>query len=217
MNDGTNRRSFLSTIGLGALAASFIPDRLSAAELQSSSWDLSWMNGLNGKHRQVFDLDGRHPQKFGNPLRVMRNWMNAHHEVYNLADKELNTCVGITSESFPMNASDPLWTAYPLGEHFEIKDPVTNEWAKRNIWLEPTTGVTANATLRTMVGRGTIFWQCNNALNGVVQELAQRTGSPAEKVRADLVAGLNPWVKLVPAHTMMVGLVQERKFTYQKL
>ena len=95
--------------------------------------------------------------------------------------------------------------------------PNSNQWSKRNLWIDPTPGIGADATLRTLVGRGTILWQCNNALNGVVQELAQITGGEMPKIRADLVAGLNPWVKLVPAHTMLLGLVQERRFSYEKL
>jgi len=50
----------------------------------------------------------------------------------------------------------------------------------------------------------------------VTRQLAQQTGKSPADVRADLVAGLNPGVKLVPAHTLLVGLVQERGFTYEK-
>jgi hypothetical protein len=172
---------------------------------------------LNGKHRQVFDLSTRHPQKTGNALRVPKNWLNAHREVYGLADTDLNTCVGIAFDAFPINAGDEIWKAYPIGEHFQIKDPDTSEWSKRNLWLNASTGVGADSTVKALQSRGTIFWQCNNALNGVVQELATKTGGSADRIRADLIAGLNPGVKLVPAHTMAVGLVQERKFSYEKL
>jgi hypothetical protein len=48
-------------------------------------------------------------------------------------------------------------------------------------------------------------------------KLAAETGTPRQQVRADLVAGLNPGVKLVPAHTLLVGLAQERGFTYEKV
>jgi hypothetical protein len=186
--------------------------------VRHAPWDLTWLDDFNGVHRQVFDLDGRSPTANGNPLVVVRNWLNAHLDVYALSGANLNTCVGITSECFPMNASDALWTQYPIGEHWQIKDPTTGTWAKRNIWLDSkAAGTNADTSVRGLQSRGTIFWQCNNALNGVVYELANITGGQTEKVRADLVAGLNPGVKLVPAHTMLIGLVQERKFSYQKL
>jgi hypothetical protein len=219
MSHHTTRRSFLSALGLTAAGLSILPHRLHAATEvpMQSKWDLSWLEVLNGKHRQVFDLGSRHPQKLGNPLRVPKNWLNAHHEVYGLSDNELNTCAGISYDAFPLNASDELWRAYPIGEHWQIKDPETDKWSMRNLWIDPTPGITADSTLKTLVSRGTIFWQCNNALNGAVSELAQITGKDVAKVRAEVVAGLNPWVKLVPAHTMLLGLVQERKFSYEKL
>jgi len=39
----------------------------------------------------------------------------------------------------------------------------------------------------------------------------------ATEVRADLLAGLNPGVHLVPSHVMAMGLVQERGVTYVKI
>ena len=47
-------------------------------------------------------------------------------------------------------------------------------------------------------------------------ELAQKTGGTAP-IRTDLLAGLVPGVRLVPAHTWAIGFVQERGFTYEKL
>jgi hypothetical protein len=36
-------------------------------------------------------------------------------------------------------------------------------------------------------------------------------------VRAELIAGFNPGVRLIPAHTMLLGLAQERGCTYEQL
>jgi hypothetical protein len=218
MSAHSNRRSFLSRLGLGIASAALAPTEAVAEPVATlAPWDLSWLDQFNGKHRQIFDLDGRHPMTDGNPLRVIRNWLNAHRDVYSLSGKDLNTCIGITSESFPMNAGDALWTQYPIGEHWQIKDPETGTWAKHNLWLDKGPGGNAEASVRGLQARGTIFWQCNNALNGVVQELVTVTGGKPEKIRDDLIGGLVSGVKLVPAHTMLVGLTQERKFAYQKL
>ena len=48
-------------------------------------------------------------------------------------------------------------------------------------------------------------------------QLASARKLPVDEVRADLIAGLNPGVKLVPSHVMAMGLVQERGVTYVKL
>jgi hypothetical protein len=37
----------------------------------------------------------------------------------------------------------------------------------------------------------------------------------ADDLKKDLVAGLHPGVIVVPAHTMLLGLCQERGCTYQ--
>jgi hypothetical protein len=89
---------------------------------------------------------------------------------------------------------------------------VTKKPAVRNIFMDdPTLGVKA------LQARGTIFWQCNIALNGVAQQLAQARQLPVAEVRADLIAGLNPGVRLVPSHVMAMGLVQEHGVTYVKI
>jgi hypothetical protein len=64
--------------------------------------------------------------------------------------------------------------------------------------------------------RGVVFWQCNIALGGIANQLAQKSGEPFDKMRAEIVAGLNPGVRVVPAHSMATGLAQERGFTYMK-
>jgi DNA helicase-2/ATP-dependent DNA helicase PcrA len=73
-----------------------------------------------------------------------------------------------------------------------------------------------HSIIKAMQARGTVFWQCNVALGAIVQELAQATQMPAPDVRTELVAGLNPGVRLVPSHVMALGIAQEHGFTYMK-
>jgi len=54
------------------------------------------------------------------------------------------------------------------------------------------------------------------ALGGVAQQLATAFQMPVPEVRADLIAGLNPGVRLMPSHVMALALAQERGFTYMK-
>jgi len=132
-------------------------------------------------------------------------------DVYQLTFPLVNTAVGISNSAFPMNASDRLWAKYGLGERSKIIDPTTMKPAVRNIFLDGST-----MSVKAMQARGTVFWQCNIALGVVAQRLAQATGMPVTEVRADLLAGLNPGVRLVPSHVMALGLAQERGFTYMK-
>jgi intracellular sulfur oxidation DsrE/DsrF family protein len=88
---------------------------------------------------------------------------------------------------------------------------VTRKPAIRNIFLDD-----GNTSVKAMQARGTLFWQCNVALGGVAQQLADANHLAVADVRADLMAGLNPGVRLVPSHVMALALVQERGFTYMK-
>ena len=88
----------------------------------------------------------------------------------------------------------------------------TKKPAVRNVFLdEESLGVKA------LQARGTIFWQCNIALNNISQQLATARQLAVADVRADLLAGLNPGVRLVPSHVMAMGLVQERGVTYVRI
>ena len=139
------------------------------------------------------------------PFRLPRNYLDAFRDVYKLEFPEVRTVVGISGRAFPVNASDRLWEKYALGERSKIIDPVTKKPAVRNIFMDDST-----LGVKALQARGTIFWQCNIALNNVAQQLAAARKLPAAEVRADLIAGLNPGVRSVPSHVMALGLVQER-------
>lgn len=226
--NSTDRRSFVGRLtGLSALAL-VSPATLVADEVESAAappWDLTWLDHLTGKHKQVFDLgrraiggDGVDVVGGDTPLRVVRNYMNAHKEVYGLEYPAVNTVVGITSEAFPINASDAIWLKYSLGERWKVKDSTTGTWAVRNVFADATKPINDRAvSVQALQKRGTLFWQCNNALNGVVAMLAPLMKMEVPAVREELIAGFMPGVQLVPAHTMALGLVQERGCTYESL
>jgi hypothetical protein len=218
----SNRRSFLGSLASFAGVAAGGPGLFVAVgspavphPSASAPWDLTWLDALKGKHKQVFAVGSMQGHR---PLHVVANYLDAHREVYGLNYPDVNTLVGITRDGFPINASDALWVTYDIGRHFEIKDPQTNTWATRNIFLENMPAPPGKTVgVRLLQARGTIFWQCNNALGGVVNELAASTGKPADTVRAELIAGLNPGVRLVPAHTMLLGLAQEHGCSYEQI
>jgi hypothetical protein len=206
------RRSFLTALAsLSGLALT----RSAFAVPASDTWDLSWLDQLKGKHKQVFAV-GVLRDRF--PLHVVVNYLDAFREVFGLAYPDINTVVGIARQGFPINMQDALWTKYELGRRWEVKDPATGEWARRNIYFDQMAAPPGKIVgVKPLQARGSLFWQCNNALNTIVRELAADTGQPPEPVRAELLAGLNPGVRLVPAHTMALGLAQEHGCTYEQL
>ena len=210
----SSRRGFLASVGALAGAAALLPEIAAAETVASGSWDLSWLDRLKGKHRQVFDFAN---MDIG--LVVVKNWLDAHEEVFRLRYPQVNAVVGIGGHAFAVNAGDALYQKFPIGEQWKVTDPETGKPALRNIFLDGPAAPSprAGAGVRPLQARGTIFWQCNNALNGVASQLAAAVKRPQPEVYGELRAGLNPGVLLVPAHTMLIGLAQERGCSYEML
>jgi hypothetical protein len=201
-----------SLAGVTALQAAGREAVAQAPTASAQTWDLRWMDELKARHKQVFDLGEVDLVADPRPLRFPRNYLDTFRDVYMLEFPEVKTIVGISGRAFPINATDRLWEKYALGERSKIIDPVTMKPAVRNVFMdERTLGV------KSLQARGTIFWQCNIALTGIAQQLAVARQLPAAEVRADLLAGLNPGVRLVPSHVMAMGLVQERGVTYVRI
>lgn len=207
------RRHFLTAVGALAGGA-MLPRTLAAAsDRAQNGWDLSWLDDLHGKHRQVFDMSN---MEIG--LLVVRNWFDAHEHVFGLKYPQVNAVIGIGGHAFPINASDAMYVRYPIGELWKVTDPETGKPALRNIFLEGSSApYEQGASVHALQARGAIFWQCNNALNGVAARIAAAVKRPQPEVYADLRAGLNPKVILVPAHTMLIGLAQEHGCAYEAL
>lgn len=210
-----SRRSFVSMLSWFA-GMTAVPGVAHAAQAPAAAagqgFDLSWIDGLKGQHKQVFDMADTDPAGEPPPLRLPRNYMDGFRDVYTLEHPAVQTVVGISGRSFAVNASDRLWAKYGLGERSKIIDPVTKQPAVRNVFMDDRT-----LGVKALQARGTIFWQCAIALNSIAQQLATSHKLPVADVRADLTAGLNPGVRIVPSHVMALGLVQEHGATYVKI
>ena len=75
-----SRRSFIARLSALAATAGFPASPL-GAEVPAAPWDLSWLDSLKGKHRQVFALG---ELQNGVGLSVVTNWLDAHEEVFGL-------------------------------------------------------------------------------------------------------------------------------------
>lgn len=209
-----DRRTFLTALG-GAAAIASTATTAAAASQSALGTDISWFDSLKGKHKHIFDLQAFDPS-LDTPLRQVVTFLSVHQDLNKIEPpNDLNVIVGISHKSFPLNATDALWEQYAIGEHWRIKDPATGKPAVRNIFVDGP--VAGPATIAPLQARGVVFWQCNFALASISRELAPKFGREAAEINKDLVAGLRPGVRLVPAHTWAVGFVQERGFTYMSL
>ncbi|MEP7065186.1 MAG: hypothetical protein ABI889_04065 [Gemmatimonadota bacterium] len=217
LDEKAHRRTFLATViaaaGATVLKPWFSHERLEAAVRPSTSWDLAWLEQLRGKHRQVFEV-GKLEDVPG-PLHTVANYLDAWRDVYKLEYPEVNTVVSIAGSGFPINASDAIWAKYKLADKWRLSESGGKQDATHNVFLTAPASDSKRASVKGLQERGTVFTQCNNALKAISRELALASHQTADKVYEELVAGLNPGVRLVPANTMLVGLAQEHGCAYE--
>jgi hypothetical protein len=206
--DKSTRRGFLATAG--ALAGTALLPHMAEAEQAPQGWDLSFVDRFTGKHKQVFDI-----MEPGLGLVVIKNWLNAWESVYGLKHPDVNAIAGIAGKGFVINANDEAYAKFPIGELFQVTDAATGKPALKNPFMDGGQGMMAGAGVRPLQARGVTFWMCNNALNAVAGRIATAVKRQQPEVYTELRAMLNPGVILVPAHTMLVGIVQEKGFTYE--
>lgn len=205
------RRSFLSIVTALAGLPAVTQAQRSTAVPSSSPFDLTWLDQMKGQHKQLYDLGSVDLAEEPRALRFPRNFLDTFRDEFHLEFPAINTAVGISNSAFPMNATDRLWAKYKLGERAKIIDPTTKQPAVRNIFYAE-----GDISVKTLQARGAVFWQCNVALGSISQQLATAAQLPVADVRADLVAGLNPGVRIMPSHVMALALSQEHGFTYMK-
>ena len=221
MSDGsTPRRTFLAALATAAGATAFAPlvrrQEIAAAEAPDVPWDLAWLDQLKGNHRQLFDV-GRKIEDIPGPLHTVGNYLDAWRDVYHLEFPQVNTVVGIAGSGFPINVNDAIWAKYKIAAKWQITDGPDKSGLDHNVFLDAPASDAKRASVKGLQARGTIFCQCNNALKAIARELAMGSHDTFDNVYAELVAGLNPGVKLVPANTMLIGLAQEHGCAYESV
>ena len=205
----------LSGVALGDRRADASTARQASSSRTASSqkWDTAWLDEFRGKHKQLYDLMWHTLRP--NTLNPPMFFFDTHKEVSGLDYPDVNVVIGVNT-SFALNASDALWAKFKLGERSDVKDPSTGQPALRNVYLGTSTD-DRRSSVHLLQSRGAVFIQCNVALSGAIASLAADLARPVSEVDAEVRAGLNPGVRIVPALTWAVGMLQERGFTYEKL
>lgn len=225
-----SRRTFLGQVAVAAAGAAATPAALLAnvpeAPRPATPPDDSWLDGLKGKHRQVFDM----PQPAGGlPMLHVRNFLNTYDSAYGVKYPDVNAVAGLYFMTVPLALNDAMWAKYKLGAASQVTDAATKAPAERNVFWTPREGMTTlpvgggpvplpNDTAMTeLQKRGTLYIVCNNALNFWASTIAGTTGQTAQAVRAELDANMVPGVVVVPAMVIAFNKAQERGITYMFL
>jgi intracellular sulfur oxidation DsrE/DsrF family protein len=203
MGTTTPRRGFIERAVAAVVGIAAAPV-LAGAQQQQGTFQDSWLQGFNGKHKQIEDVA---TIRGGTPLGRTVNFMDAYAE-YGMKDADLNVVFAAQSAALGIVINDALWAKYELGKRWGENDPRTNAPATRNPFASG-----APTSVATLQGRGVRFIACMRAIRRLAGELATAE-NPADQVRAEIIANLLPGVTPVPAVIIAVNRAQQAGFTY---
>ena len=209
------RREFLgglaataAAIGLGELIAG-----AQAAEPATGTEFQSWLEGIRGKYRQVYDAPS--PNN-GFALIWSHVFLMTAAQGYGVPESELGVVVVLRHSAIPIAFKDDAWDKYKLGEYFKINDPATKVAALRNPFanIRPGDMPLPEAALEKLVARGVKIAVCNTAIHHQSARVAQQLGVPHETVKQDWLAAVLPGVQVVPSGVLAVNGAQSKGCTY---
>jgi intracellular sulfur oxidation DsrE/DsrF family protein len=200
----TPRRGFLGRAAATLASLVALPS-LAGSQSQQGSTDEAWLQGLNGKHKQIFDVA---TIREGTPMARTANFMDVYAEAYGMKDTDLSVVVGLHSAATALAFNDAMWAKYELGKRTNENDPRTQALAVRNVFASGTP-----TSIARLQERGVRFVVCMRAIRRLSGQLAT-PGTTADQVRAELLANLLPGVTPVPAMIVAVNRAQEAGLTY---
>jgi intracellular sulfur oxidation DsrE/DsrF family protein len=176
----------------------------------------TWLDGLNGRHRQFFDVGAMNN---GAPLRRIHQYVDSYTRAYALADQDVSTLFGAHGNGLPFVLADAIWERFELGKRHGVIDPTTSRPATRNVFLAPDAStrrglVALEASITRLQARGVRFLACNNTIDAWAQELSRGDKAREAGVRKELIDGLIPGAMLVPAMLVAGNRAQEVGFAY---
>jgi len=216
----THRRGFLGR--LAATAAAFglgelVPGPLSGQDYATQAGGdanfAAWLNGIKGKHRQVYDAVEPND---GFSLIWAHVFLLTGAPAYGLSERDLGAVVVLRHSAIPLAFTDAMWAKYKFGEFFKVTDKSTNAPAERNVFanLKPGDMPLPEAALEKLVARGVVFGVCNMAITVYSGIFAQRMGLAADAVKQDWIANRLSGVTVVPSGVLAVNGAQSKGCTY---
>ena len=218
----THRRGFLGTIAAGAAAVGITslasPLTINARpDLPPQASDAggfeSWLNKIQGTHRQVFDAPG--PNK-GFPFAWSRVFLMTN-KAAGAADNDVTAVIVLRHEAIPLGMGHDLWAKYKFGEAFNIEDDATKAPSIRNPWYQPKEGEMKlpGMAIEDLQKSGVLIGICDMAMTFYSKFVfAPKMNMDGDAIKKDWVAGVLPGIQIVPSGVLAVNRAQEHKCTY---
>lgn len=205
--EGRGRRSFLTS-----LAGVFVsPAVLGASQPLAEPW----LDGMNGAHRQFFDVGMIADVK---PLARIDNFLTAYTSAYQLREQQINVLFGAHGQGLAFVCGDATWAKYALGDFYGVQDAKTNKPATRNVFAVPLPNGDARlrpgASVSELMKRGVRFLACQNSINTLSKQLSAKGHGAESEIRDEIRRGLVSGVMPVPAMLVAGNRAQEVGFTY---
>lgn len=202
------RRIFIGTMGLGALAGS-LDAQAEEPSKASEKWDLSWVAQVSGKLRAVFDS----PQ-FGGGGALMRAivWKREYKEVYGTAPEDMSAVLVLRHEGIWLAMNDVFWKNYNVGEAQNLKHQSGKVFATNPVSSTPPEAPPdfAGTDIPHFLSTGNIVLVCHLAFGDVV-DLVKATDKIAtdEEAEKKAMTFLLPGVIMQPSGVFAVLRAQE--------
>lgn len=221
LNNGTDRRAFLGTLGAGAatMGLSLLSpfQHLQAGNNAITAEADEWFKQIKGKHRIVFDATRPHEIM---PFVWPRVFLLTN-EATGTPSKDSSVVVILRHDAIPYAMQSSLWEKYKFGELFKADDPATKKPATRNPFWKPAKGDfkvpgfgDVAIGINELQESGVMFCVCNAALSVYSAVVAGNTNQNAADVKKEWEAGLLPGVQIVPSGVWAVGRAQEHGCAY---
>ena len=215
----TARRGFLGR--LAALAAlplvgsGFTRPASEESQTQSPSPDDVWLRTLTRKHRVAFDVE---KHKDGHALGQAKDYLDGWRKSFGVSQNDINLVMAVRGTGIPLVLNDALWQKFRLGEQYGITDPVAKAPGTRNLFIAPNIVpgglVDVDSSVEALQKRGVLFLVCHNTVEGAVGKLSKAGfGAPTE-IRAAILGGILPGVRVVPAMVIAFTEMEERGVGY---
>lgn len=219
--DGLARRSMVSGMGMGLLAAGAFA--ATQAEAQTARNQIAqhpednWLDRPNAAHRLV--IDSTTPEGGGGALAFANNFFEANKNGYRLEAPSIAVVVVLRHFSTPFAYNDAMWGKYGAGftapTHFT--DPKTKQSPKINVYNAagygfslPNFGVTIDA----VATKGVQFAICDMATHFFAMQIADSMKLNPDAVYRELTANLIANAHMVAAGIVAVNRAQERGYTF---
>ncbi|HEY4100528.1 MAG TPA: hypothetical protein VGM20_06605 [Gemmatimonadales bacterium] len=212
-----SRRTFLSYLGLGAVASTLHATTLSAADVERAgrldpvdeAWDLSWTKKIRGKYRAVFDI----PTMVGDPTARAVMWRDQYKKVFGLGDKQLSTVVVVRHQGIAQVMDDAYWNEFNprrpaaggRGGGSAVNPTPADSTAPAT---HSTHGNSGSKEITAFIAAGGIVLACNVAFGMMVADFH---GNDA---RAQAIKHLIPGVILQPSGPFALMRAQDERCHY---